>query len=97
MYNQLLASIPGDDMWNGIRARHDKQHQTGGRVTSLLYGSAQFFGVSLEHMELPRPVWGRTSFVIMAVMSVLGSLISFVLFLRTKKFYATLVAKRILK
>ncbi|KAF2567521.1 hypothetical protein F2Q68_00024496 [Brassica cretica] len=39
----------------------------------------------------------RTSFVIMAVMSVLGSLISFALFLRTKKFYATLVAKRILK
>ncbi|CAN7009775.1 unnamed protein product [Brassica oleracea var. botrytis] len=39
----------------------------------------------------------RTSFVIMAVMSVLGSLISFVLFLRAKKFYATLVAKRILK
>ncbi|KAL0666871.1 hypothetical protein Bca4012_029575 [Brassica carinata] len=38
-----------------------------------------------------------TSFVIMAVMSVLGSLISFVLFLRAKKFYATLVAKRILK
>ncbi|KAJ0240085.1 hypothetical protein HA466_0227730 [Hirschfeldia incana] len=38
-----------------------------------------------------------TSFVIMAVMSMLGSLMAFVLFLRTKKFYATLVAKRILK
>ncbi|CAF1867098.1 unnamed protein product [Brassica napus] len=38
-----------------------------------------------------------TAFVIMAVMAMLGSLVAFVLFLRTKKFYATLVAKRILK
>ncbi|KAJ4903579.1 Nodulin-like / Major Facilitator Superfamily protein [Raphanus sativus] len=38
-----------------------------------------------------------TSFVIMAAMAMLGSLVAFVLFLRTKKFYATLVAKRILK
>ena len=38
-----------------------------------------------------------TSFVIMAAMAMLGSLVAFVLFLRTKKFYATLVTKRILK
>ncbi|KAL0666759.1 hypothetical protein Bca4012_029463 [Brassica carinata] len=46
----------GSDVVANDMARHDKQYQT---VTSLLYSSAQFFGVSLEHMELPRPVWGR--------------------------------------
>lgn len=39
----------------------------------------------------------RTSFMIMAAMAMLGSLVALVLFFRTKKFYATLVAKRILK
>ncbi|CAH8264700.1 unnamed protein product [Arabidopsis lyrata] len=39
----------------------------------------------------------RTSYMIMAAMALLGSLVALMLFLRTKKFYATLVAKRILK
>ncbi|CAN8316153.1 unnamed protein product [Cochlearia groenlandica] len=39
----------------------------------------------------------RSSFMIMAGMALFGSLVAFVLFIRTKKFYATLVAKRILK
>ncbi|CAH2059444.1 unnamed protein product [Thlaspi arvense] len=36
----------------------------------------------------------RTSFMIMAVMALLGSLVALVLFLRTRKFYAALVARR---
>lgn len=39
----------------------------------------------------------RTSFMIMAAMALLGSLVALVLFFRTKKFYAKLVANRILK
>ncbi|CAA7019053.1 unnamed protein product [Microthlaspi erraticum] len=39
----------------------------------------------------------RASFIIMGGMALLGALVAFVLFLRTKKFYATLVAKRMLK